>query len=83
MAQSRRSRARLPGRIAALVRLAAAPARARRLPSSDHTTPAAGGIQFFRLCQLMRVATAAVPSVLACPLSGRAAMRQSDARRLS
>ena len=83
MAQSRRSRARLSSRIAALVRLAAAPARARRLPSSDHTTPAAGGIQFFRLCQLMRVAAAAVPSAPARPLSGGAAMRQSDARRLS
>ena len=83
MAQSRRSRARLSSGIAALVRLAAAPAGARRLPSSDHTTPAAGGIQFFRLCQLMRVAAAALPSALACPLSGGAAKRQSDARRLS
>jgi hypothetical protein len=81
MAQSRRSRARLSSKIAALVLLAAAPAR--RLPSSDHTTPAAGGIQFFRLCQLMRVAAAAVPSALARPLSGGAVMRQSDARRLS
>ena len=83
MAQSRRSRARSSSRIAALVRLAAAPARARRLPSSDHTTPAAGRIQFSRLCQPMRVAAAAVPSAPARPLSGEAAMRQSDARRLS
>ncbi len=82
MAQSRRSRARLSSRIAALVRLAVAPAGARRLPSSDPTL-AAGGIPFFRSCQLMRVAAAAVPSALACPLSGGAAMRQSDARRLS
>ena len=83
MAQSRPSRARLSSRIAALLRLAAAPARARRLPSSYHTAPVAGGIQFFRLCQLMRVAAAAVPSALARPLSGGAVMRQSDARRLS
>ena len=82
MAQSRRSRARVSSRIAALVRLAAAPPGGR-LPSSDHTTPAAGGIRFFRLCQLMRVAAAAVPSAPARPLSGEAAMRQSDARRLS
>ena len=83
MAQSRDSRARPTSRIAALVQLAAAPARARRLPSSDHTTPAARGIQSFRLCQPMRVAAAALPSALARPLSGRAVMRQSDARRLS
>ena len=83
MAQSRRWRARLSSRIAALALLAAAPARAGRPPSSDHTTPAAGGIQFFCLCQLMRVAAAAVPSALARPLSGRAVIRQSDARRLS
>ena len=83
MAQSRRSRARLSSRIAALVRLAAAPAGARRLPSPDHTTPAAGGISFFRSCQLIRVAAAAIPSAPACPLSGRAAIRQSNARRLS
>jgi hypothetical protein len=80
MAQSRRSRARPSSRIARLVRLAAP---AGRLPSSDHTTPAAGGIRFFRLCQLMWVAAAAVPSAPARPLSGEAAMRQSDARRLS
>lgn len=80
MAQSRRSRARLSSRIARLVRLAAP---AGRLTSSDHTTPAAGGIRFFRLCQLMWVAAAAVPSAPARPLSGEAAMRQSDARRLS
>ena len=83
MAQSRRWRARLSSPIAALALLAAAPARARRLPSSDHTTPAARGIQSFRLCQPMRVAAAALPSALARPLSGRAVMRQSDARRLS
>jgi hypothetical protein len=83
MAQSRRSRARSSGRIAALLRLAAAPARARRLPSSDHPTPAARRIQFSRLCPPMRVAAAVVPSAAARPLSGRAAMRQSDARRLS
>jgi len=81
MAQSYRSHARLSRRIAALVLLAAAPAC--RFPSSDHTTPAAGGIQLFRLCQLMRVAAAAVPSALARPLSGGAVMRESDARRLS
>ena len=81
MAQSRRSRARLSSRIAWLVLLAAAPAGG--LPSSDHSTPAAGGIRFFRLCQLMWVAAAAVPSALARPLSGGAVMRQSDARRLS
>jgi hypothetical protein len=81
MAQSRRSRARLPRMVAALVRLATAPAGARRLPSSD-PTPAAGGIPFFRLCHLMRVTAAAVPSAPA-PLSGGAAMQQSDARRLS
>ena len=80
MAQSRRSRARLSSRIAWLVRLAAP---AGRLPSSDHTTPAAGGIRFFRLCQLMRVAAAAVPSAPARLLSGGATIRQSDARRLS
>jgi hypothetical protein len=80
MAQSRRSRARLSSRIARLVRLAAP---AGRLPSSDHTIPAAGGIRFFRLCRLMWVAAAAVPSAPARPLSGEAAMRQSDARRLS
>jgi hypothetical protein len=83
MAQSRRWRARLSSRIVAPVLLAAGPARAGRPPSSDHTTPVTGGIQFFRLCQLMRVAAAAVPSALACPLSGGAVMRQSDARRLS
>ena len=83
MAQSRRWRARLSSRVAALALLAAAPAQAHRLPSSDHTTPAAGGIQLFRLCQLTLVAAAALPSALACPLSGRAVMRQSDARRLS
>jgi hypothetical protein len=83
MAQSRRSRARLSGRIAALLLLAAAPARARPFPSPDHTIPAAGGNQLSRLCQLMPVAAAAVPSALARPLSGRAAMRRSDARRLS
>jgi len=83
MAQSRRSRARPSSRIAALVLLAAAPAGALRVPSSDHITPAAGGIPFFRLCQLMWVAATAVPSALARPLSGGAAMRQSDARRLS
>jgi len=83
MAQSRRSRARPSGRITALAQLAAAPARARRLPSSDHTTPAARGIQSFRLCQPMRVAVAALPSALARPLSGGAVMRQSNARRLS
>jgi hypothetical protein len=70
MAQSRRSRALLSSRIARLVRLAAP---AGRLPSSDHTTPAAGGIRFFRLSQLMWVA-AAVPSAPARPLSGEAAM---------
>ena len=83
MAQSRRWRARLSSRIAALALLAAAPARAGRLPSSDHTIPAAGGIQFFHLCQLMRVAAAAIPPALACPPGGGAAMRQSYARRLS
>ena len=83
MAQSRRSRARPSGRITALAQLAAAPARARRLPSSDHTTPAARGIQSFRLCQPMRVAAAAVPSAPVRPLSGPAAMPESDARRLS
>ena len=82
MAQSRRSRARLSSKIAALVRLATAPVGAPRLPSFD-PTPAAGGIPFFRLCRLMRVAAAAVPSALARPLSGGAVMRQSDARRLS
>ena len=67
MAQFRRWRARLSSRIAALALLAAAPARAGRLPSSDHTTPAAGGIQFFRLCQLMQVAAAAIlPALAAC-----------------
>ena len=80
MAQSRRPRARLSGRIARLVRLAAP---AGRLPSSAHTTPAAGGIRFFRLCQLMWVAAAAVPCAPARPLTGEAAIRQSDARRLS
>jgi len=80
MAQSRRPRARLSSRIARLVRLAAL---AGRLPSSDHTTPAAGGIRFFRSCQLMWVAAAAVPCAAARPLSGEAAIRQSDARRLS
>jgi hypothetical protein len=80
MAQSRRSRARLSSRIARLVRLAAP---AARFPSSDHTIPAAGGIRFFRLCRLMWVVAAAVPSAPARPLSGEAAMRQSDARRLS
>ena len=80
MAQSRRPRARLSSRIARLVRLAAL---AGRLPSPDHTTPAAGGIRFFRLCQLMWVAAAAVPCAAARPLSGEAAIRQSDARRLS
>jgi hypothetical protein len=79
MAQSRRPRARLSSRIARLVRLAAP---AGRLPSSDHT-PAAGGIRFFRLCQLMWVAAAAVPSASARPLSGEADMRQNYARRLS
>ena len=83
MAQSRHWRARLSGPVAALARLAAAPARAGRPPSSDHTIPAAGGIHFFRLCQLMWVATAAVVSAFACPPSGWAAMRQSYARRLS
>jgi hypothetical protein len=81
MAQSRRSRARISSMIAALVRLATAPAGARRLPSSD-PTPAAGGILFFRLCHLLRVTAAAVPSAPR-PLSGGAAMRQNDARRLS
>ena len=67
MAQFRRWRARLSSRIAALALLPAAPARARRHPSSDHTTPAAGGIQFFRLCQLMQVAAAAIlPALAAC-----------------
>jgi len=80
MAQSRRPRARLSSRIARLVRLATP---AGRLPSPDHTTPAAGGIRFFRLCQLMWVAAAAVPCAAARPLSGEAAIRQSDARRLS
>ncbi len=75
MAQSRRPCARLSGRIAALLRLAAAPARARRLTSPDHPTPAAGGIQFSRLRPPMRVAAAAVPSAPARPLSGPAAMR--------
>jgi hypothetical protein len=83
MAQSRRPRARPSGRIAALLRLAAAPARVRRLPSSDHPTPAAGGIQFSRLCPPIRVAATAVPSAPARPLIGRAAMRYRDARRLS
>ena len=82
MAQSRHRRARLASWIAAPALLAAAPAGAGRLPSSDHTIPAAG-IQFFRLCQLMRVAAPAIPPAPACPLSGGAAMRQSDARRLS
>jgi hypothetical protein len=80
MAQSRHPRARLSSRIARLVRLAAP---AGRLPSSDHTTPAAGGIRFFRLCQLMWAAAAAVPSAPARPLSCEAAMRQNYARRLS
>jgi hypothetical protein len=80
MAQSRRPPARLSSRAARLVRLAA---WAGRLPSSDHTTLAAGGIRFFRLCQLMWVAAAAVPCAAARPLSGEAAIRQSDARRLS
>jgi len=67
MAQSRRWRARPSSRIAALALLAAAPARAGRLPSSDHATPAAGAIQFFRLCQLMQVAAVAVsPTLAAC-----------------
>jgi hypothetical protein len=83
MAQSRRWRARLSSRITTLALLAAAPARAGRLPSSDHTIPAAGGIQFSRLSQLMRVAAAAIPPAPACPPSGGAAMRQSYARRLS
>jgi hypothetical protein len=64
MAQPRRWRTRLSSRIAALAVLAAAPARAGRPPSSDHTAPAAGGIQFFRLCQLMQVAAMAVPPAL-------------------
>ena len=67
MAQSRRWRARLSSRVAALALLTAAPARAGRLPSSDHTTPAAGGIQSFRLCQLMQMAAVAVsPALVAC-----------------
>jgi len=74
MAQSRRWRARLSGRIAALALLAAAPARAGRPPSSDHTIPAAGGLQLSRLCRLMRVAAAAIPPAAARPLSGGAAM---------
>jgi hypothetical protein len=83
MAQSRRWRARLSSRIVAQALLAAAPARAGRLPFSDHTIPAAGGIQFFRSCQLMRVAAAAIPPAPARPPGGGAAMRQSYARRLS
>jgi hypothetical protein len=83
MAQSRRPRARLSSRIAALVLLAAAPYGPRRVRPPDHTTQAAGGIPFFRLCHLMRVAAAAVPSALACLLIGGAAMRQSHTRRLS
>jgi hypothetical protein len=82
MAQSRRWRARPSSRIAALALLAAPPVRARRHPSSDHTIPAAG-IQFVRLCRLMRVAAAAILPAPARPLSGGAAMRQSYARRLS
>jgi hypothetical protein len=66
MAQPRRSRARVSSRIAAPVLLAAAPAGAARVPSSDHTTPAAGGISFFHLCQLTRVA-ATVPSAPGLP----------------
>ena len=61
MAQPRRSRVRVSSRIAAPVLLAAAPSGAARVPSSDHTTPAAGGISF-HLCQLTRVEAAAVPS---------------------
>ena len=83
MAQSRRSRARVFSTIVAPARLGAPPGRADRVPSSDHTTPAAGGHPFFHLCLLMQVAAASVPSAPACLLSGKAAMRQSNARRLS
>jgi len=78
-----RSAAALARSAAALARLAAVPAGARRGPSPDHPTPAAGGISFFRLCLLMRVAATAVPPAFACPLSGGAAVRQTNARRLS
>jgi hypothetical protein len=83
MAQSRCPCARLSSRIAALVVLAAAPAGPRRVRPPDRTIRAAGGIPFFRLCQLMRVAAAAVPSALACLLIGGAAMRHSNTRRLT
>jgi hypothetical protein len=62
MAQPRRSRARVSSRIAAPVLLAAAPPGAAAVPSSDHPTPAAGGLSFFHLCQFTRVAAATVPS---------------------
>jgi hypothetical protein len=73
MAQSRRSRAHVSGRAAALVLLAAARAGEAWALSSDHTTPAAGGIQFRHLCQPIWAAAAVEVSAPACLLGGEAA----------
>ena len=93
MAQSRCSRAHVFGRAAALILLAPARAGEARAPSSDPTTPAAGGIPFGHLCQPIRAAAAVEVSALACLLGGEAAppgrpwpgrgRRQSNVRRLS
>ena len=94
MAQSRRSRAHVSGRAGALILLAPARAGGGLGPSSDHTTPAAGGIPFGHLCQPIRAAAAVEVSAPACLLGGEAAprpagrgpggaRRQSNLRRLS
>jgi hypothetical protein len=94
MAQSRRSRAHVSGRAAALARLAAARAGEAWALSSGHTTPAAGGIPLVHLCQLIWAAAAVEVSAPARLLGGTTAppgpaaaprgdRRQSNVRRLS
>ena len=73
MAQSGRSRAHVSGRAAALIRLAPARAGEAWTLSSDHTTPAAGGIPFCHLCQPIWAAAAVEVSAPACLLGGEAA----------
>jgi hypothetical protein len=72
MAQSRRSRAHVSDPAAALIQLAPARAGEAWAPSSDHTTPAAGGIPFSHLCQPIWAAAVEV-SARARLLGGEAA----------
>jgi hypothetical protein len=73
MAQSRRSRAHVFGRAAALFRLAPARAGGGLGPVLRSHHPGRRGIPFGHLCQPIRAAAAVEVSALACLLGGEAA----------